>query len=164
MLPLALGHALAIAAALAVAMLVGAVVPLRAIQWGVGSVLLALGISRFFRHAHPRWVGMQVGLKDLSVWSFLMASAHGAGLMVLPLVLGGTVAPHCVMPGAGAGAESAAWATLVHSAGYLSVSAVIALVVFEKLGVGLLRKAWFNLDLVWAIALVVTSVATLAMA
>ena len=73
----------------AVAMLVGAVVPLRAMQWSVGGVLLVLGISRFFRHAHPRWVGMRVGLKDLTVWSFLMASAHGAGLMVLPLVLGG---------------------------------------------------------------------------
>ncbi len=59
---------------------------------------------------------------------------------------------------------SATWATLVHSAGYLSVSAVLALVVFEKLGVGLLRKAWLNLDLVWAIALVATSVATLVMA
>lgn len=164
MLPLGLGHALAIAAAVAVAMLAGAVVPLRAMQWGVGIVLLALGISRFFRHGHPRWVGMQVGLKDLTVWSFLMASAHGAGLMVLPLVLGGASAPHCVTHAEGASAWSAASATMVHSAGYLSVTAVIALVVFEKLGVGLLRKAWINLDLVWAVALVVTSVATLAMA
>jgi hypothetical protein len=109
---------------------------------------------------------MQVGLKDLTVWSFLMASAHGAGLMVLPLVLGGAAASHHHMMthAAGPGAWSAVWATLIHSAGYLSVSAVIALMVFEKLGVGLLRKAWLNLDLVWAIALVVTSVATLLMA
>jgi len=166
MLPLAFGHALAIIAAIAVAMLAGAVVPLRVMQWAVGGVLLALGVSRFFRHGHPRWVGMQVGAKDLTVWSFLMASAHGAGLMVLPLVLGGAVAPahaahasHAVH----ADAWSATWATLVHSAGYLSVSVVIALVVFE-LGVGLLRKAWLNLDLVWAVALVVTSLATLVMA
>lgn len=165
MLPLALGHALAIAAAVTLAMLAGAVVPLRAIQWGVGLVLLALGMSRFFRHGHPRWVGMQVGLKDLTVWSFLMASAHGAGLMVLPLVLGGAVATHGMHHHAAhAGAWSATWATLIHSAGYLAVSAVIGLIVFEKLGVGLLRKAWINLDLVWAIALVVTSVATLVMA
>jgi hypothetical protein len=166
MLPLALGHALAIAAAVAVAMVVGAVLPLHAVQWAVGGALLALGISRFFRHGHPRWVGMQVGLKDLTVWSFLMASAHGAGLMVLPLVLGGAVAPHHhhMMHSADAGAWSAASATIIHSAGYLSVSAIVALLVFEKLGVGLLRKAWFNLDLVWAIALVVTSVATFVMA
>jgi hypothetical protein len=165
MLPLALGHALAIAAVLALAMLMGTVVPVRAIQWGVGGVLLWLGASRFFRHGHPRWVGMQVGLRDLTVWSFLMASAHGAGLMVLPLVLGAAAAPHHLMlHGGGGGAGLMVWATMIHSAGYLSISAVIALVVFEKLGVGLLRKAWVNLDLVWATALVVTSVATLAMA
>ncbi len=103
-------------------------------------------------------------MRDLTVWSFLMASAHGAGLMVLPLVLGATVTPHAHAHGAEAGAASALSATLVHSAGYLVVSAVVALVVFEKLGVGLLRKAWINLDLVWAVALVVTSVVTLAMA
>ena len=163
MLPLAAGHALAIGAALTVAMIAGAVVPLRAIQWSVGGVLLVLGVSRFFRHGHPRWVGMRVSQKDLTVWSFLMASAHGAGLMVLPLVLGATAAAHCVTPGAGAGLWPAASATLVHSAGYLIVSAAIASVVFEKLGVGLLRRAWINLDLVWAVALVATSIATLAL-
>jgi hypothetical protein len=94
-----------------------------------------------------------------------MASAHGAGLMVLPLLLGGSAASHHMMTHAvGAGAWSAVWATMIHSVGHLSVSAVIALAVFEKLGVGLLRKAWVNLDLVWATALVVTSVATLVMA
>jgi hypothetical protein len=165
MLPLALGHALAIAVAVVVAMLVGAMVPLRALQWGVGGVLLVLGVSRFFRHGHPRWVGMQVSLKDLTVWSFLMASAHGAGLMVLPLVLSGAAAHHHhMMLVSGGGAWSAASATLVHSAGYLGVSGLVAVVVFEKLGVGLLRTAWINLDLVWAGALVVTSVATLARA
>ena len=163
MLPLALGHALAIAAAIAVALAAGAVVPVQTLRWGVGVVLLGLGVSRWFRHGHPRWVGMQVSLKDLTVWSFLMASAHGAGLMVLPLVRGGTSAAqhaHHVMHAAGPGAWPAAWAAAVHSAGYLAVSALMALVVFEKLGVGLLRRAWINLDLVWAIALVATSVAT----
>ena len=166
MLPLALGHALAIGAAVGVAMLAGAVVPLRTIQWAVGGVLLALGVSRFFRHGHVRWVGMQVGSRDLTVWSFLMASAHGAGLMVLPLVVGGTAtaSTHCAAHGAAAGVWSAAAGTAVHSAGYLAVTAVVAVVVFEKLGVGLLRKAWINLDLVWAVALVITGVATLALA
>ena len=159
--PLALGHALAIAVAIAIAVIVGVVVPLRAMQWAVAGVLLALGVSRFFRHAHPRWVGMQVGLKDLTVWSFLMASAHGAGLMVLPLVLGGVTLPHCLMHGATeTGARSIAWATAFHTAGYLGMSAMLAAIVFEKLGVGLLRKAWFNLDLFWAVSLVVPSIAT----
>ena len=104
-----------------------------------------------------------MSLKDLTVWSFLMASAHGAGLMVLPLVLGSASLPHCATATAGAGLWSIASATSLHSAGYLVVSASIAAVVFEKLGVGLLRKAWFNLDLLWAISLVVTSIATLAL-
>jgi hypothetical protein len=162
MLPLALGHGLAIAAAISVAALVGAVVPLAAIQWVVAGVLLLLGISRFFRHWHPHWVGMRVGMADLTLWSFLMASAHGAGLMVLPIVLGASAAPDSAHHhAAAAGVSAAVWATLVHSGGYLAVSAAVALLVFEKLGVGILRKAWFNLDLIWAAALVVTSVVTL---
>ncbi|HEY2953960.1 MAG TPA: hypothetical protein VGK89_01780 [Candidatus Eisenbacteria bacterium] len=164
MLPLALGHALAIAAAIAVAVLAGAVVPLKTIQWGVAGVLLVLGLSRLFRHGHPRWVGMHVSMKDLTVWSFLMASAHGAGLMVLPLVLGTAPAPHCAAHAVGPGTSAVVWATIVHSGGYLAASAAVALVVFEKLGVGLLRKAWFNLDLVWAVVLVVTSIVTVVMA
>lgn len=165
MLPLALGHGLAIAAAIATAVLIGVVVPLRALQWVVSIVLLALGISRFFRHGHPRWVGMQVGMKDLTVWSFLMASAHGAGLMVLPLVLAAAAGPHHTHHVVAATETwSGVSATVIHSVGYLAVSAGVALVVFEKLGVGLLRKAWFNLDLVWAVALVVTGIVTVAMA
>ena len=164
MLPLAVGHGLAIAAAIVLAAVVGAVVPLEAVQWIVAGVLFLLGISRFFRHGHPRWVGMQVSAKDLTVWSFLMASAHGAGLMVLPFVLAAApAAPHCAAHAAGAGAWSALWATAMHSAGYLAVSAAVALVVYEKLGLGLLRKAWFNLDLVWAVALIATAIATAAM-
>jgi hypothetical protein len=163
MLPLALGHGLAIAAAIAAAMLLGAVVPLRAIQWLVAGVLLTLGISRVFRHGHLRWVGMQVGMKDLTVWSFLMASGHGAGLMVLPLVLGAAAGPHHAHHAMAAATLSPVSATIVHSAGYLAVSAGVAVVVFSKLGVGLLRKAWFNLDLVWAIALVASGIVTVTM-
>jgi hypothetical protein len=167
MLPLAFGHGLAIAAAVATAVLIGAVVPLRAIQWVVSIVLVALGISRLFRHGHPRWVGMQVGMRDLTVWSFLMASAHGAGLMVLPLVLAAAAGPHHahhLHSAAAPGTLSGVSATVVHSVGYLAVSAGVAVVVFEKVGVGLLRKAWFNLDLVWAVALVVTGLVTAAVA
>jgi hypothetical protein len=165
MLPLAMGHGLAIAAAIALAALAGAVVPLKAIRWFVAGVLLVMGLSRLFHHGHPRWVGMQVGMKDLTAWSFLMASAHGAGLMVLPLVLGtAAAAPHCAAHAASTGASSVIWATVVHSGGYLAASAAVALLVFEKLGVGLLRRAWFNLDLVWAVALVVTGVVTMVMA
>src|SRR4051794_17452117 len=87
LVPLAGGHALAILAAVLVALLAGAVLPLEVLRWIVGGGLLVLGVSRLVRHSHPRWVGMQVRRWDLTVWSFLMASAHGAGLMILPLVL-----------------------------------------------------------------------------
>src|SRR5574341_783001 len=115
----------------------------------------------------PRFGGMRVGMGGLAVWSFLMASAHGAGLMVVPVFLGMTAAAH----GAGGHAHTAAAmdqpligliATFVHGAAYLLVTALAAWVVFEKLGVGLLRKAWINLDLVWAFALIATGVLTLA--
>lgn len=165
LVPLAGGHALAILAAVLVALLAGAVLPLAALRWIVGVGLLVLGVSRLVRHSHPRWVGMQVTRWDLTVWSFLMASAHGAGLMVLPLVLAGTAGMHHHMGhDASGGAWSAMSATLAHSAGYIVVSAFLAWIVFEKLGVGLLRRAWFNLDLLWAAALLATSIATLAVA
>jgi hypothetical protein len=109
---------------------------------------------------------MQVSAKDLTVWSFLMASAHGAGLMVVPIVLSGTVPPHAAHTAHAmqTGAWPAVWATALHSAGYLAVSAAVALVVFEKLGLGLLRKAWLNLDLVWGAALIATGIITVAAA
>jgi hypothetical protein len=120
---------------------------------------------RLFRHRHPRWAGMRVGMSGLTVWSFLMATAHGAGLMVVPVVLGlsmastGAHAHH--LPAAGVtSTEAAVLAAGLHAVSYLAVTAVIAMLVFEKLGVGILRRAWFNLDIVWAGALVATGVVT----
>ena len=88
MLPLAVGHALAIAAAIGVAAVVGLVVATDGIRWIVAATLLVLGVVRLRRHRHPRWVGMRAGARDLTLWSFLMATAHGAGLMLLPFALG----------------------------------------------------------------------------
>jgi hypothetical protein len=87
--PLALGHALAVAVALAIAVLLGFALSPRGVRWGVGLLLLGYGAFRLVRRGHPRFGGMRVGARDLTIWSFLMASAHGAGLMVLPVVLGG---------------------------------------------------------------------------
>jgi hypothetical protein len=124
----------------------------------------ALGAYRLIRHRHFTGGGMRVGMGGLTAWSFLMATCHGAGLMVLPLFLGMTAqaeSASCHVPGAvSANAAAAATATLVHGAGYLIVTAAVAWLVFAKLGVGLLRKAWFNLDLIWAIALIATGVLT----
>jgi len=168
--PLAAGHGLAIAAAVALAALAGLVVSLRHLQLLVALLLLALGVRQLARHRHVRWGGMRMTPRQLATWSFLMASAHGAGLMALPFVLGTTVAgPHAAHTAHAAHASvvpadqmAGLLAVAVHAVGYLAVTALLAVVVYEWLGLRLLRTAWVNLDRVWAGALVVTAVITLA--
>ena len=85
--PLAAGHALAIGGAVAAMGLAGLVIPLASLRWATAGLLIGLGIYRLVRSRHLTFGGMQVGARELAIWSFLMASAHGAGLMVLPLVI-----------------------------------------------------------------------------
>ncbi|PYX38592.1 MAG: hypothetical protein DMG81_11365 [Acidobacteria bacterium] len=161
LLPLGVGHALAVAAAILLALGVGAAMPLQWLRWLVAAILIGFGISRLLRHRHPRWASMRVSKSGLTLWSFLMASAHGAGLMVVPLFLAMSVpaehAHHAALMN-GSTPATALLATGLHALGYLLVTAVVAFVVFEKFGVGILRKSWFNLDLLWAIALIATGV------
>ena len=165
--PLAVGHALAIAAAIFVAGVVGLVVSLELLQWGTAMLLVGLGVYRLVRSRHIRFGGMQVDARELAIWSFLMASSHGAGLMVLPLVMGDVpvaVHAHHVAHASMFGPGELGWggttAALIHTAGYLLVTGLIAVIVYERLGTKFLRTAWVNLDLIWAVALVVTGVAT----
>ena len=88
LLPIALGHALAIVAVIAVAMLAGLTMPPHYLRWIVAAVLIVVGLRFVIRHPHLAWAGMRVGMADLTLWSFLVASVHGAGLMVLPIFLG----------------------------------------------------------------------------
>src|SRR5499425_1638883 len=88
LVPIALGHALAIGGVVMVAVFLGSALPLVSLRYSVAVLLVGLGIFSLVRHWHPRWVRMRVGFRDLTAWSFLMASAHGAGLMVLPVLLG----------------------------------------------------------------------------
>ena len=166
LLPLGLGHAAAIAAAILVAVIAGAVIPTAALQLPIAALLIALGIRRLTRHNHPRWAGMRIGLAGLTAWSFLVATAHGAGLMVLPIWIrlpaGG--ADHAAHMTAQADMTSGLAATAVHGASYLVVTSLIAWVVFTRLGVGLLRTTWINLDVIWATALIVTGGLTLGVA
>jgi hypothetical protein len=151
--PIALGHALSIGVVVLIAGLAQVAVPLTYIRIGVAVALVGLGVYKLIRSRHFRWGGMQVGFRELTIWSFLMASAHGAGLMVLPVVLAGPHAHHHAMV---QGAASGVWATLIHTLGYFTVTAAAALLVYQKFGLALLRRSWFNLDLIWSIALVVT--------
>ena len=160
LLPLGLGHALAIAVAIALAAILDFMLPRNVIRWVVAIVLITAGTLFFFRHPHPRWAAMRVSMADLTLWSFLVGTAHGAGLMVVPVFLriSEHSSPHVHH-------ASAVWtsisATAVHALSYLFVTGAIAAIVFEKFGVDFLRRAWINVDLLWAAALVLTGVTNL---
>ena len=163
--PIALGHAVAVAAVVALFAGAGIVLPFDVVKAVMAATLVTLGIYRLWRHRHPRFGGMQVGFRDLTIWSFLMASAHGAGLMVVPFVIetGDSVSALSMHTHhARAAMVSSAWtdamAVGLHTLSYVLVSTLIAWVVYRKLGVAFLRVAWFNLDWLWAGALVITGV------
>jgi hypothetical protein len=190
LLPLSFGHALAMLVVILPAALVGLVLPPAALKWLVAGSLLTFALYRIWRRTHPHWGGMQVGLRDLTIWSALMATAHGAGLMVLPVLLpseagrmhlaasatagqgaGGhehhAAAPtaaghasHLAAAGASASRVSALAAALIHTVGYLLMTGVIAVVVYTWAGLRLLRRAWINVDLLWVGALVATAAVT----
>ncbi len=170
LLPIATGHGAAIGLVLAAAVLAKAALPMKYLKLAVACILFAFGCYRLLRRAHPRGAGMQVGFRDLSIWSFLMASAHGAGFMLLPIFLGMSTmtspsGPHVSEQPLHIAASPTPWigliAVIVHTLGYLLVTGLVAFVVYEKAGLGFLRKAWLNLDLVWALALMATAVLTL---
>jgi len=159
--PIALGHAASIGIVIALVGAAEIVVPLVVLRVAGAAILLACaGFILARRMIHPRWVGMRVGFRDLVAWSFLMSSAHGAGLMLVPVLL------H--LPGAAghrggdeAIAANGAAALAVHTGAMLAVMAAVALVVYRTVGVDLLRRVWVNLDVVWGGALVVAAAATL---
>ena len=162
LIPLTIGHCLAIGAAVLVAAAGGIALTPKHLRWPVGLLLIGLGFWQCYRHRHVKWASMRVGMGGLTWWSFLMASAHGAGLMVLPFFLSMTTAaeaPAChgyaTQAGIGAGA------TLVHGVGYLAATAAAAWMVVHYFGLGLLREAWINLDIIWAGALIITGTLTL---
>jgi hypothetical protein len=168
LVPIALGHALSIGIVVLTAAFLGMALPQDTVRYCVAGLLFGLGIFSLLRHYHPRWVRMRVGFRDLTLWSFLMATAHGAGLMLVPVLLGsGTVEAAGHMAGhhhtTAASPLAALAATAVHTIAYLAVTGLIPWLVYSKFGLAILRKAWLNLDAVWAAALVVTSVVTLLM-
>jgi hypothetical protein len=163
--PLALGHLIAVGAALAVGAAVEGLVAPDLWRYGVAGLLVGFGGLRLLRPRHPSYGGMRVGSGQLVVWSALMATAHGAGLMLLPFSAGSGLpgdmpVGHVTHAGLGHGStmDGALTASLVHTVSYLAVTALIAAVVYHRAGVGFLRRAWVNLDLIWAGALIVTGV------
>ena len=159
--PIALGHAASIALVVLLVGGVQTVAPPRLLRIGGAVVLILFGLFKFLRpQAHPRWVGMRIGSGELALWSFLMASAHGAGLMLFPVLL--ALPPQAPQTSHHAhGLQANAGAVLIHTVAMLVVMGAVALVVYEKLGLAILRRAWVNLDLIWAVAIVAAGLFTL---
>lgn len=165
--PIAAGHALSLVLVAAVVLAAGALVDESALHIGAAAVLLAFGLFRFAKPRwHFRWTTMRVNRRELGVWSFLMATAHGAGLMIAPVLIGA----------GGVAAEAADHQALGHRTGSVAVDViglglhvlamvavlgVVAVVVYDKVGLNVLRRAWVNTDYFWAGAFVIAAVVTL---
>jgi hypothetical protein len=160
LLPIAAGHALSVAIIIAA---VGALRPFLEpleLQVGAAVTLIGFGLYRLLARHRVR-VGMQVGAADLMLWSFLMATAHGAGLMLLPVLLGMPIgilhhnhANMAVATAAGSSAVIALGAIAVHTTAMFVVTGAVAIAVYEWVGLAFLRRGWINLDLVWVLALI----------
>jgi hypothetical protein len=155
LVPIALGHALAIAAVVLAVFVLGIVVERGLLNYLAGATLLAwAGWHAIYGHRQRVRVGMQTGLAGLAFWSFLMASAHGAGLMLVPVLV-----PLCLSgaPGAlnGASGSTALAAIALHASVMLAAIAFVSLLVYDYVGLAFLRSAWINLDAIWIAALAI---------
>jgi hypothetical protein len=157
LVPIAVGHALAVAAVILAVVGLGLVVGHAYLGRLAGAALIGWAVwHAVYGHRQKVRVGMQAGLFGLLIWSFLMASAHGAGLMLIPFVL-----PLCVAASSGpetsaVGAISIALAaTGIHTMAMLASIGAVSLVVYKWIGIAFIRRGWINLDLVWSIALIV---------
>lgn len=165
LIPIAVGHEASLGAVVVLVSGFESVVTPDLVRLVAAALLIGFGVFKFVRpRAHPRWVGMRISQGELVVWSFLMSSAHGAGLMLLPVLL------RLGVPAAdddaglalmGTSVVQDALALFIHTGAMILVMGVVALVVYQRLGVGVLRRLWVNLDLVWAGAVGIAGVATL---
>jgi hypothetical protein len=160
LLPIALGHELSIVLVVAAVVLTQTLVPPHTVRLVAALALVGFGVWTLARpRNHPRGFGMRVGPVGLAAWSFLMSSAHGAGLMLAPVLLGMPVGEqYGDLRQIGA---TAALAATVHVAAMLTTMAIVSVIVYEKLGLGLLRRRWFNLDLAWSVMLLLAGAVTL---
>jgi hypothetical protein len=170
LLPIAVGHELSIALVALLVVGLSVVADSSTLRIGAAVALLAFGVFRFVRpRAHFRWTSMRVSDRELTLWSFLMSTAHGAGLMVAPVLIGleGAAGEHADSHDAvdlallGGSLGTGAIGIALHVAAMLAVMGVVAVVVYDRLGLRVLRTAWLNTDGLWASAFVVAAAITL---
>ena len=151
------------AVVVAAVMLLGVVVDHRLVRLAAGVILIAWAIYHWrYGHRHRVRVGMRTGFAGLTLWSFLMATGHGAGLMLVPALL----PLYMTHPHGPAGhghtlvGEGTLWLAIaavgVHTLAMLLVTGVVALIAYEWLGVGVLRRGWINFDVLWTLVLMAT--------
>ena len=163
LLPIGLGHALAVAIILFLVLALGLVLEPGLLRPIAAAALFAwAGWHALYGWRHKVRFGMQVGLGGLFVWSFLMANAHGAGLMLIPAVI-----PLCLAASPTHGLTLSTSvpvglaALSLHTAAMLATIGIVSIVVYKWIGVGFLRRGWINLDLLWTIALVICGIIVL---
>jgi hypothetical protein len=165
LLPIAIGHEASIALVALLVLTLSTTTDPKELRIGAATVLIAFGIFRFVKpRAHFRWTTMRVSDRELGVWSFLMSTAHGAGLMIAPVILGlrASQGGHDDMAMLSGGPiDIAAVGIAVHVAAMLVVIGAIAFFVYERVGLQVLRRAWLNTDQVWAGAFILAGLVTL---
>ncbi|MET0576238.1 MAG: hypothetical protein ABWZ83_10310 [Mesorhizobium sp.] len=156
--PIAIGHTVSIAVVAMAVVALGLFVDQRPLEIAAGVLLIGWAIYHMaYGHRHRVRIGMQTGMAGLGVWSFLMASAHGAGLMLVPVLIPLCLSASPTQELTAAGSLPLALAAVgTHMAAMLAVILAIAVSVYEWLGLSFLRRGWINLDLIWAAALVIT--------
>ncbi|MFG1765317.1 hypothetical protein ACGFIH_18420 [Micromonospora parva] len=161
--PIAAGHLASVAIVAALVAATRSVTASSALAVLGGVLLVAFGLWRLLSERHFRWAGMRLSAGQLVGWSFLMSSAHGAGLMLVPVLVAEPVpgghSGH--LAAAPVGALSGLAAAGVHTVAMLGVAVLIAVLVYQVFGVGVLRRAWFNVDRLWAGVLVAAGLVTL---
>ncbi len=166
--PIAAGHLASVAIVAAVVSATRSVVAGNVVGIAGGVLLVGYGLWRLLSERHFRWAGMRLSLPQLAGWSFLMSSAHGAGLMLLPVLATGPLpagvhAHTATLPAAPNAALGGLAAAGVHTLAMLAVMLICAVIVYEFVGVAILRRAWFNLDRLWAAVMVATGALTIAL-
>jgi hypothetical protein len=164
LVPIAIGHEASIALVAMLVLTLSTTTDPTALRYGAAAALVAFGIFRFVKpRAHFRWTSMRVSDRELGVWSFLMSTAHGAGLMIAPVILGLRASHnHDDMAMLSGGSmDIAAVGIAVHVLAMLIVMGAIAFFVYERVGLQVLRRAWLNTDQVWAGAFIVAGLVTL---